>query len=281
MRRARGAGRRKTQRSNDPPAHSALRLACPEPGRGAPSVSAVHDNKHKFLTTLILVLLLMTLSPHTALAGESVFLLHGIANIPLSMKFLESRLQKAGYKVHNLGYPSTRVPIEEAAEQVRSKIEQLAGTDTVHIVAHSMGNLVARKALEESLPRSGQIKLGKMVMIAPPSSGSLAAERLKELDIFRWVFGPAGQQLPSRNTDFFKNLPEPPCPFGIIAGGRGTEDGYNPLIPGDDDGTVSVEETKLPGAADMVIIRNTHTLLLFDEETAAQTVHFLKHGRFE
>jgi triacylglycerol esterase/lipase EstA (alpha/beta hydrolase family) len=232
----------------------------------------------------------MSLSPHTALAGESVFLLHGIANIPLSMKFLESRLGKAGYTVHNLGYPSTRVPIEEAAEQVRGKIEQLAGTDTVHIVAHSMGNLVARKALDGDLPHSGQIKLGqiklgqiklgKMVMIAPPSRGSFAAERLKELDIFRWVFGPAGQQLPSKNTAFFENLPEPPCPFGIIAGGRGTEDGYNPIIPGDNDGTVSVEETKLPGAADMVIIRNTHTLLLFDEETAAQTVHFLKHGRF-
>lgn len=218
----------------------------------------------------------MALSPHTALAGETVFLLHGIANIPLSMKFLESRLENAGYTVHNLGYPSTRVPIEEAAEQVKAKIGQLAGTDTVHIVAHSMGNLVARKALED-----GSFRLGRMVMIAPPSRGSFAAERLKELDIFRWVFGPAGQQLPSENTAFFENLPEPPCPFGIIAGGRGTEDGYNPLIPGDDDGTVSVEETKLPGAADMVIIRNTHTLLLFDEKTAAQTIRFLKHGRFK
>lgn len=227
-----------------------------------------------------LVLLLMALSPPTALAGESVFLLHGIANIPLSMKFLESRLGKAGYTVHNLGYPSTRVPIEEAADQVRGKIEQLAGTDTVHIVAHSMGNLVARKALDGDLPHSGQIKLGKMVMIAPPSRGSFAAERLKELDIFRWVFGPAGQQLPSKNTAFFENLPEPPCPFGIIAGGRGTEDGYNPLVPGDDDGTVSVEETKLPGAADMVVIRNTHTLLLFDEKTAANVISFLKTGRF-
>lgn len=225
---------------------------------------------------LFFAVFIVLASSHKAWAGETVFLLHGIANIPLSMKFLETRLDTAGYTVHNLGYPSTRVPIEEAAGQVKERIGQLAGQDTVHIVAHSMGNLVARKALEAS-----SFNLGKMVMIAPPSSGSFAAQRLKDLDIFQWVFGPAGQQLPSGNREFFGNLPEPPCPFGIIAGGRGTEEGYNPLIPGDDDGTVSVEETRLPGASDMVIIRNTHTLLLFDEETATQTVHFLKHGRFE
>jgi hypothetical protein len=120
-----------------------------------------------------------------------------------------------------------------------------------------------------------------MVMIAPPSRGSFAAQRLRDLDIYRWVLGPAGQQLPAENREFFDQLPEPPCQFGIIAGGRGTEEGYNPLIPGDNDGTVSVEETKLPGASDMIILKNTHTLILFDEEMAKQVVSFLKSGRFQ
>ncbi|MDF1534868.1 MAG: alpha/beta fold hydrolase [bacterium] len=227
------------------------------------------------LIVLLIILLVLT-SSRRVWAGETVFLLHGIANIPLSMKFLESRLKGAGYTVYNLGYPSTRVSIEDAAREVRQKVDALAGQDTVHFVAHSMGNLVARKALEGGLPH-----LGKMVMIAPPSRGSFAAQRLHDLDIYRWVFGPAGQELPAQNIQFFEKLPLPPCPFGIIAGGLGTEGGYNPLIPGDDDGTVSVEETKLSGASDMVVIRSTHTLILFDEETADQVISFLKTGRFQ
>ena len=81
--------------------------------------------------------------------------------------------------------------------------------------------------------------------------------------------------------EFFKNLPIPSGEFGIIAGGLGDGEGYNPLLPGDDDGTVRVEETMLPGAADFILIRSTHTLILFEEETARQTIHFLKTGMFK
>jgi len=208
-------------------------------------------------------------------ADEIVVLLHGIANIPLSMKYLETNLEKAGYQVHNLGYPSTDVPIEEAANRIREKVTALSGSDRINFVGHSMGNLVIRLVLGKDLPR-----LKRFVMIAPPNHGSFLAQRLEDLDIYKWIFGPAGQQLPADNRAFFESLPIPPCEFGIIAGGRGTEGGYNPLLEGDDDGTVRVEETKLPGAADFMVIHNTHTLILFDPETVQQTIHFLKNGRF-
>ena len=209
-------------------------------------------------------------------AEEIVVLLHGIANIPLSMKYLENSLEKEGYKVHNLGYPSTDVPIEEAAGRIREKVMAIGGFERIHFVGHSMGNLLIRLVLEENPPG-----LGRVVMIAPPNQGSFMAQRLEELDIYRWIFGPAGQQLPADNSAFFKNLPIPNCEFGIIAGGRGTEDGYNPLLEGDDDGTVRVEETKLSGAADFTLVNNTHTLILFDPETVQQTIHFLKFGKFQ
>ena len=211
-----------------------------------------------------------------ALAGEVVVLLHGIANIPLSMKYLESSLEKAGYQVHNLGYPSTDIPIEEAAASVRARVKALKEADRINFVGHSMGNLVVRMVLAQDLP-----ELGRVVMIAPPNQGSFMAKRLEDLGIFRWIFGPAGQQLPADNREFFENLPIPNCEFGIIAGGRGTENGFNPLLEGDDDGTVSVEETKLPGAADFIVIHKTHTLILFDPETVEQTIHFLKNGKFQ
>ncbi len=229
-----------------------------------------------WIITLGLLLMVSCLTPATALAEEVVVLLHGIANIPLSMKYLENSLEKAGYQIHNLGYPSTDVPIEEAAARIREKVMAMGGAKRIHFVGHSMGHLLIRIILADDLPG-----LGRVVMIAPPNQGSFMAQRLEDMDIYRWIFGPAGQQLPANNRTFFENLPVPDCEFGIIAGGKGTEGGYNPLLDGDDDGTVRVEETKLEGAADFIVVNNIHTLILFDPETVEQTIHFLKNGQFK
>jgi len=230
----------------------------------------------KLNSLFISAVIASTFVPRISSADEIVVLLHGIANIPLSMKYLENRLEKAGYQVHNLGYPSTHVSIEAAAAGIREKVEALGEGHHVNFVGHSMGNLVIRLMLKEDIPG-----LGRIVMIAPPNQGSFMAQRLEDLDIYRWIFGPAGQELPADNEAFFGSLPIPNCEFGIIAGGRGTESGFNPLLEGDDDGTVRVEETRLKGAADFTLVHNTHTLILFDPETVEQTIHFLKNGRFK
>jgi pimeloyl-ACP methyl ester carboxylesterase len=224
----------------------------------------------------IFLMLLLLGRADAVLADEAVVLLHGIANVPISMKYLENHLENAGYRVHNLGYPSTHMPIGEAAIKIRNQVLALGPDITVNFVAHSMGNLVVRRMLEQNLPN-----LGRMVMIAPPNQGSIAAQQLNDLDLYQWIFGPAGQQLAADRVGFFESLPVPPCEFGIIAGGRGTKEGYNPLLPGDDDGTVRVEEAKLAGATDFLLLKNTHTLILFDPDTAQQVVHFLRHGRFD
>lgn len=220
---------------------------------------------------------LLAAFPARALGGgETVVLVHGIASIPISMTYLERALAAQGYSTVNLGYPSTELPIQEAADLVRSSLEAIPGQGTIHLVGHSLGNIVLRMALSRPLKR-----LGRMVMVAPPNQGSFAADALKDLHLYRWIFGPAGQQLSVDNSAFFAALPVPPCPFGIIAGGKGDGEGFNPLLPGDDDGTVRVSETRLDGAADFILLPDTHTLILFDSETARQVVSFLKSGRFE
>ncbi len=207
---------------------------------------------------------------------QLVVLLHGLASFPVSMALLERVLEKEGYAVRNLGYPSTRGSVNDAAARVMQEVHDLSPVITVHFVAHSMGNIVIRRMLNEEIPN-----LGRMVMIAPPNKGSLLAQQLKDLGVFRWVFGPAGQQLSSDNAPFFDSLPSPPCEFGIIAGGKGDGKGYNPFLPGDDDGTITVESTMLEGASDFILLKTTHTLILFLKETAEQTVCFLKYGRFK
>lgn len=72
----------------------------------------------------------------------------------------------------------------------------------------------------------------------------------------------------------------PQCEFGIIAGGLGDGEGYNPLIPGDDDMTVGVEETRLRGMKDFIRVKGQHSILLNDKNVIDNVVHFLDKGYF-
>lgn len=206
---------------------------------------------------------------------EKVVLLHGIANVPLSMAYMKKGLEREGYSVLNLGYQSTRSTVESAASDLRDRVLSVVGDGKVHFVAHSLGNIVVRKMLAEPLSN-----LGRIVMITPPNRGSELSERFKDLELYRWIFGPAGQQLSSDNEAFFESLPAPPCQFGIIAGGKGNDRGFNPLLKGDNDGTISVETTHMEGASDFLVIDSLHTLILFSRETLEQVVSFLKTGKF-
>ena len=49
---------------------------------------------------------------------------------------------------------------------------------------------------------------------------------------------------------------------------------------GDNDGTVSVEETRSPQLADHVVVEASHSGLLFSAAAIAQAQAFLREGRF-
>jgi hypothetical protein len=48
----------------------------------------------------------------------------------------------------------------------------------------------------------------------------------------------------------------------------------------DNDGTVAVSETVIPGLADHLAMPHSHIGMLFAQDVAAQVAHFLRHGRF-
>jgi hypothetical protein len=69
--------------------------------------------------------------------------------------------------------------------------------------------------------------------------------------------------------------------LGVIAGDLGL--GLGRLVgslTGASDGTVLVEETQLQGAADRVILRVSHTGMLFSAAVAHEAAAFLATGRF-
>ena len=64
----------------------------------------------------------------------------------------------------------------------------------------------------------------------------------------------------------------------MISGARGTPGGFNPLVPGDDDGTVALESTRLPGARDFLTVRAMHSFMMREQDVIDATVRFLKTG---
>lgn len=195
------------------------------------------------------------------------------------MEYLEDRLSREGYAVVNRSYPSTSLTIQESGEFLRRRIERRLAADPdaeVSIVTHSMGGLLARYYLTHYPPEN----FNALVMIAPPNQNADKAERFKDFFFYRWLYGEPGQQLATGLDELQRLLGVPEQRFGIIAGGTGDENGFTPTIPGDDDGTLSVESTKLEGAADFILLRYSHAFIMRKRETADQVIHFLRHGEF-
>lgn len=206
------------------------------------------------------------------MSGKAVILVHGIIRSSKSFFGMSEALQTAGYTVVPFDYPSTRVSIPDSAQYLRSTIESLEGIDEINFVVHSMGGLVVR----EYSRKDPDPRIGRMVMLGVPNLGAVMADRLKKNIFFKIVMGPAGQQLITGGL--IANLPTPPFPFAVIAGGRGTLKGYNPIVPGDDDGTVSIQSTRLAGAADFATVRSLHSFLMNQPESIEMSVRFLQTG---
>lgn len=208
--------------------------------------------------------------------GEAVILLHGIVRTAKSLQSLERHLRDAGYEVIPADYPSTCRSIPECAGYLRRLVDSLEGVDRIHLAVHSMGGLVVRSYFDEGVdPR-----LGRIVMLGTPNHGAELATRFRGLAPFQWIFGPAGAQLASGPNEFVNDLPIPSVEFGIIAGARGKPAGFNPLVTGDDDGTVSVDSTRLAGARDFLSVYSMHAFLPGAPETVVAVERFFKTGAF-
>jgi len=68
--------------------------------------------------------------------------------------------------------------------------------------------------------------------------------------------------------------------IGIIAGNASSDPWFSPIIPGVDDGKVSVERAKLVEMQDFIVLESGHTTIMRDQAVIDQIVYFLKNGEF-
>lgn len=205
-----------------------------------------------------------------------VLLVHGIARGPATFGDMPARLRAQGYETFAISYPSTRNSIEAHAAQLRQLIRSLQHVGEVHFVTHSMGALVVRQLLSDKSWQTA-VKPARLVMIAPPNQGSVIAGMLHHTAAFKSVYGPAGQQLTPQQAH---TLAVPDIPFAIIAGGKSDGFGYNRVLDGDNDGTVRVVETRLPGAHGFAVLPGLHANIAKSAQAVALVARFLEFGRF-
>ena len=212
-------------------------------------------------------------------AGESVVLLHGLARTSDSMSRMAHALEAAGYHVCNVSYPSRKHSIETlATDFVAPAVRtcRASETDTVHFVTHSLGGILVRQ-LAKSEP---DLKIGRVVMLSPPNHGSEVVDRLGTWTLFMLINGPAGIQLATGEEYLPRTLGPASFDVGIITGNRTINPILSLLIPGDDDGKVSIESARLEGMSDFRVIPSSHPFIMNNERAIAQTLAFLAKGKF-
>jgi len=213
-------------------------------------------------------------------ASECVILLHGLGRFKQSMRRLEEHLKSLGYTTINLAYPSTTKSIETIAETHLARTVQgceAQGAVKIHFVGHSLGGLVVRQYLQRHSMPAGS----RLVMLSPPNQGSELVDLLMKVPLYRWITGPAGQEIGRGPESVVNRLKPVGIDVGVIAGNLSINLLFSAFMDGPDDGMVSVKSTMLPEMRDFIIVPNTHTFIMRDPLVMRQVAHFLKHGRFD
>ena len=186
----------------------------------------------------------------------------------MAMHWLAARLQSAGYGTEVFSYASVADGPDRAVPRL---IEQIGARD-VDIVAHSLGGLIALQALCDA----PALAVRRVVCMGSPLRGSGAAAGMSQWPVSGFLLGRSATLLQS-GFPCWKGRAE----VGVIAGSvpHGLGAFFGGFV-GAHDGTVAVDETRLPGATDHVVVDASHSGLLFSAEAADQAVGFLRHGRF-
>ena len=200
--------------------------------------------------------------------SHRVILLHGLWMPGASMHWFASKLSAAGYTPEIFSYHS----VTDAPDTAVARLVERLQESGAHIVAHSLGGLIALQALCQS----PQTPVRRVVCLGSPLRGSGAASGM-----LRWagaaaMFGHSATLL-RQGVQCWEGQAE----VGVIAGR--VPHGLGALFAGfagEHDGTVAIEETRLPGLTDHVVVDASHSGLLFSAEAAGQAVAFLNNGRF-
>lgn len=198
-----------------------------------------------------------------------VVLLHGIWMPGLSMAWMAARLRHAGFACESFAYRGATHGPDAAVPHLAETLAR----GPAHVLAHSLGGLVALATLRQN----PGLPVARVVCLASPLRGSAAARAMGKRAWSAMTLGRASELLE-------QGLPawDGAAEVGVIAGSvpRGLGHLFG-RFAGAHDGTVAVEETRLPGLTDHVTIAASHSGILFSAEAARLAVAFFRRGGFQ
>ncbi|MGM0489009.1 MAG: esterase/lipase family protein [Planctomycetota bacterium] len=194
---------------------------------------------------------------------DLIILVHGFGANRVFMWPLASRLRSLfGFRVRYWNYRSLFAPIETHADRFFGFLAtQLSREQRFHVVAHSMGAIVTRAALNRShLPN-----LGRLVLLTPPNGGSPTARRASK--VLGGIFTPM-REMSDRPSSYVNLLhTDSDIEVGIIAAR------FDILVP--------ARNTHLPSERRHQTLNATHNSVLLSRTVCEKTARFLRTGEFE
>ena len=210
---------------------------------------------------------------------EGIILLHGLGRSRASMAKMASALKGAGFIVLNVQYPSRRATVAVLSEATLGRAlndQTLSQCERIHCVAHSLGGILLRCYFA----RHQDPRLGRVVMLGTPNQGSELVDILSSWRLLQWLIGPAGAELGTGDEAIANRIGPVEFELGVIAGDRSINWINSLLIPGRDDGTVSVARTRVAGMKEHLVVHACHPLMMRSGEVIARTISFLQSGSF-
>lgn len=209
------------------------------------------------------------------MTASTVVLVHGLWMSGFELGVLKRRIDSdPQMRAVAFSYPSLSGAM---SDHVRALVEfaRAQKTERLHFIGHSLGGLVILRALqlaEDLLP-------GRAVLLGTPLQGSRAAMSVSRLPFGKMMLGAAVHE---EIIEWTPREWSGSRDVGVIAGSMGM--GLGRLfanLDADHDGTVLVEETKMAGCRDHLVLPVSHTGMLFSAEVAEQAACFLREGRFK
>lgn len=196
-----------------------------------------------------------------------VVLVPGLWMPAAEMWLLAARLRRAGY--------ATRCFPFNGREPLATNIERLAryvDGRCVHFIGHSTGGVL----IFDCLRRFPELACGRVVLLGAPVRGCLAGRRLGAAALGRWMLGASLARWNECDAEWRRREA-----LGVVAGtlplGLGRVLGR---LPGENDGVVRVDETKVDGMTGHVRVHEAHSMLPVSSRVASLVRQFIATGCF-
>jgi pimeloyl-ACP methyl ester carboxylesterase len=191
---------------------------------------------------------------------ESLILRHRLSN-------------EFGLTLQAFRYSAASATMSDITERLESWVRELKAP-AVHFLGHSLGGLVIHRFLE----RFPDQPPGRVVFLGTPCVASRVAQRASRFAPIAHLMGPSvAEELLQPHERRWEQA----RPLGIIAGSQPI--GVGQLLADfteENDGTVAVSETRMPGASDHIVLPVSHLGMLLSARVAHETGSFLTEGRF-